>query len=195
MSRILKVIGGLQNFPLELLTDLCHDYYLILINPVDLPFAKASKCCLWVMDSCEILDEFHMKKKKSLCLPTCPAGIYTAQKVAFAIWGRDFAPRELPSLHVWHLKAFLRLYSVWSLFHFVNLHRHPRCPQPFSPWILNQSPFAQQQAVDFVCGNWLGENTRSCRQLCLRTQGEGVIVGFKDASFISLVGDEGEESV
>lgn len=194
MSRILKVIGGLQNFPLELLTDLCHDYYLILINHVDLPFAKASKCCLWVMDSCEILDEFHMKKK-SLCLPTCPAGIYTAQELAFAIWGRDFAPRELPSLHGWHLKAFLHLYSVWSLFHFVNLHRHPGCPQPFSPWILNQSPFAQQQAVDFVCGNWLGENTRSCRQLCLCTQGEGVIIGFKDASFISLVRDEGEESV
>lgn len=134
-------------------------------------------------------------EKKSLCLPTCPAGIYTAQEPAFAIWGRDFAPRELPSLHSWHLKAFLYLYSVWSLFHFVNLHRHPKCPQPFSPWILNQSPFAQQQAVDFVCGNWLGENTRSCRQLCLCTQGEGVIIGFKDASFISLVRDEGEESV
>lgn len=148
MSRILKVIGGLQNFPLELLTDLCHDYYLILINHVALPFAKASKCCLWVMDSCEILDELHMKK-------TAYAFLHVL--LAYILHRNWPLPSERGTLPLGSCPAFKvgtwRLFSIFIVCgassSFVSLHRHPRCPQPFSPWILNQSPFAQQAGSRF----------------------------------------------
>lgn len=125
------------------------------------------------MHSCGILEQIRREKK---WIMPCSVSCWHTGQGSRTIQVQDFHARSCPAL------------KCCSLFPFCESPQTSQFPKGhLTLESFSKVPLPNEQAADFVCGNWLAENTCGCRRLCLPTQGEEFIVGLKDDSFISVV--------